>query len=179
MQTRAMKADVFTIKALESKGYDVAELIKLNDKEIDELPISTRLIQLLKEYKARGGKTVQELLNEITDAMLTDSEPAHASDTIEEYKKNDNEKIDFVEELIKEKEQELVPEGEVKIVRKVASPEDIKIIQEALDKKVCKSLVTYIKHLKATVPEVILTSIDTAVLNKMIDDQLKKNKSTK
>lgn len=48
MGTRAMKLDLFTIKAVESKGYDIQELIKLDDAKLDELPLPVKIIQSVK-----------------------------------------------------------------------------------------------------------------------------------
>ena len=39
-QHKKMKQDLYTIRALVSKGYDLEEVIKLSEEEIDKLDLS-------------------------------------------------------------------------------------------------------------------------------------------
>lgn len=74
MGIRAMKFDLFVLKTLEKKGYTVEDLVKLEDKELDELNLSDKIISQIKEYKLRGGKTPQQVAEEIAALMEADGE---------------------------------------------------------------------------------------------------------
>lgn len=74
MGIRAMKFDLFVLKTLEKKGYTVEDLVKLEDKELDELNLPDKIISQIKEYKLRGGKTPQQVAEEIAALMEADGE---------------------------------------------------------------------------------------------------------
>ena len=174
--TIGLKQDIFTIKAVESKGYDIQELIKLSDKELDELPLSVKLIEFVKNYKQRGGKTAQEIADEIADIMSQGEVTIEDDSVLNDYKTDTEEQIAVKEEI---EEQVVIPEDEVKIVIPEVSQEDIDIIKAALQKKELRGHVSYMKFLKTEVPQVILDAVNGSVLNDLINARLTEIKSSK
>ncbi|HAO2062087.1 TPA: hypothetical protein IHJ80_005070, partial [Escherichia coli] len=67
-----MKQDLYTIRALVSKGYDLEEVIKLSEEEIDKLDLSNKLILNIKDYKQRGAKPVEEIKEQIAQDISVD-----------------------------------------------------------------------------------------------------------
>ena len=178
-----MKLDLFTIKAIQAKGYDKDELIKLTEQELDELPLPTKIIQAVKDYKARGGKTPDQIAEELADIMLAETptvENVTVEEVVAEYKTNTEEQQVISTEI---DDSVVIPEGEVEIVRKEASAEDIETINQALSEKEFKSFAPFLKHLKAAVPATILADVDGSKLNELIDARIAevkaKNESTK
>lgn len=170
MGTRAMKLDLFTIKAVESKGYNIQELIQQTDEELDTLPLSMKLIEAIKIYKQRGGKTAEEIAEEIADIMLKEDSLQHnVAEVASEYKTNTDEQQDIIEEI---QSSVVIPEDEVQIVRAESSQEDIDTITEALKEKDFKSFASAMKHLKTAVPSQILTSVDGATVSGLIDARI-------
>lgn len=172
---RAMKEDIFTIKALEAKGYTMDELIQLSDGELDELPISTRLIEGIKIIKARGGKTANEIAEEIADLMtvdVTSSEEVDAEEIAEVYETDTEEHISIQEEIKSEVVEEEIKEDEVEIVRVVSNEDDVKTIVEVLATKSYKSFQPFIKLLQAEVPKVILDSVDSTLISELIEQRI-------
>ena len=187
MGTRTMKQDIFTIKAIESKGYVLEELITRSDEEIEKLPLSAKLITFIQELKTRGGKTADQLAEQIADLMMREEkEPAPA--VVEAYADVSEE----VEELptitmLVDDETEIVVQGgevtieaetivvetkEVPVERTEAAPDDIAVIREALAAKEAKSFQPFIKHLKAAVPASILDAVDSTVVSDLIDARI-------
>jgi len=82
MGIRAMKFDLFVLKTLEKKGYTVEELVKLEDKELDELNLPEKIISQIKEYKLRGGKTPQQVAEELAALMEADGETNMEEDEV-------------------------------------------------------------------------------------------------
>jgi len=179
-----MKQDLFAMKAVQAKGYDIQELIKLDDSKLDELPLPNKLIQAVKEYKGRGGKTAQQIAEEIADIMIQDEpvvEPTTSVDeTIESYKTNTEEQQKDIEEI---QSSVVIPEDEVEIVRTESAQEDVDAIAVALQEKEFKSFAPYMKHLKSAVPAQILTAVDSTKVNELIDIRIAevkaKDESTK
>lgn len=171
MGFRTMKQDLFTIKALEAKGYKIEDIITMSDEELDALPISTKLIEGAKLYKLRGGKTAESIAEDIADMMMRDDSASPAPETIEEYKA-----VPEVQELVEVKqddEVEITEEAaEVAIIRTESKQDDIKIIKESLQRKEAKSFQPFIKHLKSEVPEAILDSVDSTVISDLIEARI-------
>lgn len=177
---RAMKEDIFTIKALESKGYVMDELIQLSDEDLDTLPISQRLIDGIKTVKARGGKTAEEIANEIADLMtidVTSSSEVNAVEISEIYETNTEEHNIAQEEIEEEIIPEVLEEDEVIIVRKESNEDDVKTVIEVLETKAYKSFQPYIKLLQAEVPKVILDSVDSTLISELIDKRISEVKA--
>lgn len=74
MGIRAMKFDLFVLKTLEKKGYTIDALIEMPDTELDELNLPDKIIAQIKEYKLRGGKTPQQVAEELAALMEADGE---------------------------------------------------------------------------------------------------------
>lgn len=177
---RAMKEDIFTIKALESKGYVMDELIQLSDTDLDSLPISQRLIDGIKTVKARGGKTAEEIANEIADLMtidITSSAEINAEEISEIYETNTEEHNIVQEEIEEEIIPEVLEEDEVIIVRQESNEDDVKTVVEVLATKAYKSFQPYIKLLQAEVPKVILDSVDSTLISELIDKRISEVKA--
>lgn len=169
MGTRAMKLDLFTIKAVESKGYDIQELIKLDDAKLDELPLPVKIIQSVKEYKARGGKTATQIAAEIAAIMLEESPEVETVEVVEQYKTNTEEQQTIIEEI---QSTIVVPEDEIEIVRTESAQEDVDVIVEALKQKDFKSFAPFLKHLKSVVPAQILSAVDGSKVNELIENRI-------
>lgn len=172
---RAMKEDIFTIKAIESKGYKMEELIVLSDEELDELPISQRLIDGIKTVKARGGKTADQIAEDIADLMtkdVTSTEEVDVPEVVEVYETLSPEHIAIQEEIIEEALEEEIAEDEVQIVRVESAPEDIKTVEEVLETKSYKSFQPYIKLLQSEVPKVILDAVDSTLISELIEKRI-------
>lgn len=167
-----MKQDLFAIKAVEAKGYDIKELIKLDDSAIDALPLPTKLIQSVKDYKLRGGKSSQEIAEEIAQIMVEES-PVLENTTIDAaataYKTNTVEQQSIIEEI---QSTIVIPEDEVEIVRTENAQEDIDVIVVALKEKEFKSFAPFLKHLKSAVPAQILTAVDGTKVNELIETRI-------
>lgn len=184
MGTRAMKQDLFAIKAVQAKGYDIQELIKLSEADLDELPLPVKLISAVKDYKVRGGKTAEQIAEEIADIMIQDEpvvdETTSVNETIENYKTNTVEQQQDLEEI---KNSVVIADDEVEIVRTESAQEDVDVINTALQEKEFKSFAPYLKHLKSAVPAPILTAVDGAKVNELIDIRIAevkaKDESTK
>lgn len=74
MGIRTMKFDLFVLKALEKKGYTLDKLMELEDEVLDELNLPEKIISQIKGYKLRGGKTPQQVAEEIAALMEADAE---------------------------------------------------------------------------------------------------------
>jgi ribosomal 50S subunit-associated protein YjgA (DUF615 family) len=173
MGLRAMKQDIFAIKAVQAKGYDINELIKLDNSELDKLQLPVKLIQAVKDYKMRGGKTVQQISEEIADLMVQEPATIEAGITVNEavteYKTNTLEQQSIIEEI---QSSVVIPEDEVQIVRTESSQDDVDIIVQALKEKEFKSFAPFLKHLKTVVPAAILSSVDGAKVNELIEKRI-------
>ena len=91
MGIRAMKFDLFVLKTLEKKGYTVDSLMEMSDEELDELNLPDKIISQIKEYKLRGGKTPQQVAEELAALMEADSETNMEPDEVlSTYKGEDN-----------------------------------------------------------------------------------------
>lgn len=172
MGLRAMKQDIFAIKAVQAKGYDINELIKQDDSELDKLQLPVKLIQAVKDYKMRGGKTVQQISEEIADLMVQESatvEGITVDEAVNEYKTNTVEQQAIIEEI---QSSVVIPEDEVQIVRTESAQDDVDIIVQALKEKDFKSFAPFLKHLKTAVPAAILSSVDGAKVNELIEKRI-------
>ncbi|WNA16025.1 hypothetical protein XaC1_382 [Xanthomonas phage XaC1] len=194
MGTRAMKFDSFVLKALEKKGYTLPELVKLSDDEIEELNLSDTIIQAVKSYKARGGRTQEEVAKEIAAIMEEDDVTNLSTEekdklkvelndtkrtmTIDVGELSTEEAVQFIEdikEVVNNKTQS-APDTE-EVVRTVAKKEDIDTVKDVLQKKELRSFATYIKFLKSEVPAVILESIESTTLNDLISARIEEVKA--
>lgn len=173
MGTRAMKQDLFTIKAVQSKGYDIQKLIILSDDELDALPLPVKIIQSIKEYKIRGGKTATQIAEEIADAMINETASVEPSTTVEiaisEYKTNSDEQQRVIEEI---QQSIVIPEDEIEIIRTESSQEDVDVIALALQEREFRSFAPFLKYLKSAVPSQILESVDASKVNELIDRRI-------
>lgn len=170
-----MKEDIFTIKALESKGYDMMELITLSNEELDALPISQRLIEGIKTVKARGGKTADQIAEEIADLMsvdITSTEEVDAPIVAEVYETNTEEQDVILDEIKQEAIVEEHKEDEVVIVRIESSKEDVSTVQEVLATKEFKTFQPYIKLLQTEIPKPILDAVDSTLLTELIESRI-------
>lgn len=179
-----MKFDLFVLKALEKKGYVLDEVIKLSDEEIDELHLSDKIITSIKEYKQRGGLTSKEVAEELARIMELDEETHISTEAIVEYSEvpkpevleidisemNSAEAVEFTQSVKDEFVKTETTEEDV--VRTIASPEDIKIIKEVLQKKELRSFATYTKLLKSEVPAAVLDAVESTTLNSLIDERI-------
>ncbi len=204
MGIRAMKFDLFVLKAIEKKGYTVETLMELSDEELDNLNLPDKIITQIKEYKLRGGKTPQQVAEELAAIMEADSEtnmqPEEVIDSyrtftvdvpdiqtsedaeafIERVKEELGDKVLEKEEIESESTEEAKPD-EVEIIRTIAKDEDIKIIKDVLAKKELRSFASYTKLLKSEVPEAILSAVESTTITSLIDSRIAeiKDKSTK
>lgn len=194
MGTRAMKFDSFVLKALEKKGYTLPELVKLSDDEIEELNLSDTLIQAVKSYKARGGRTQEEVAKEIAAIMEEDDVTNLSTEEKDKLKVELNdtkrtltvdvgdlsaeEAVQFIEDVKQEVLNKSKPESDTEeVVRTVAKKEDIDVIKDVLQKKELRSFATYTKLLKSEVPAVILESIESTTLNDLINARIEEVKA--
>ncbi|MED6561975.1 hypothetical protein VWH05_04170 [Escherichia coli O157] len=174
-QHKKMKQDLYTIRALVSKGYDLEEVIKLSEEEIDKLDLSNKLILNIKDYKQRGAKPVEEIKEQIAQDISVDEVSRNVPpEVIQEYVVDSEEQVKVSEEveIIAEELAPELEEDEVVIERVVSSKEDLDIIKEALKTKELKSVSNYVKHLKSLVPEQILSSVDSSVVSQLINERI-------
>ena len=175
-QHKQMKQDLYTIRALESKGYILDEVIKLSDEEIDKLQLSNKLLVNIKDYKSRGAKPVEVIKEKIAEDISVDEVSRNvAPEVIEAYVVDTEEQIKVSEEVqvIAEELAPVVEEEDVVVIERVeASKEDLDIIKEALKTKELKSVANYVKHLKSLVPELILSSVDSSVVSQLINERI-------
>lgn len=174
-----MKQDLYTIRALVSKGYDLEEVIKLSEEEIDKLDLSNKLILNIKDYKQRGAKPVEEIKEQIAQDISVDEVSRNVPpEVIQEYVVDSEEQVKVSEEveIIAEELAPELEEDEVVIERVVSSKEDLDIIKEALQTKELKSVSNYVKHLKSLVPEQILSSVDSSVVSQLINERIEEVK---
>jgi len=171
MGTRAMKQDIFAIKAVQAKGYDINELIKLDDAELDQLPFPVKLIQSVKDYKLRGGKTVDQIVKEIAEIMVEESAEVDTTldETVSEYKTNTEEQQAIIEQI---QSSVVIPDDEVEIIRTESAQEDVDVIKLALQEKDFKSFAPYMKHLKSAVPAQILSAVDGTKVSELIENRI-------
>lgn len=191
MGFRTMKQDLFTIKALQSKGYDMNEILAMTDEELEALPISTKLIEGAKLYKLRGGKTAESIAEDIADLMMREESAPIKEEVIEDYKAVPLSELEGVmavpldsdegqrilasrEEILSGESSETIEEEvqEVEIIRSESNHDDIQIIKESLQRKEAKSFQPFIKHLKAEVPEAILDSVDSTLVAELIETRI-------
>lgn len=175
-QHKEMKQDLYTIRALESKGYKLDDVVNLTDEQIDGLQLSQKLITNIKSYKQRGAKPVEAIKVQIADDISIDEESRNvAPEVIETYVENTPEHIEVAKEVERVAE-ELAPtveEEDVVVVEHVeAAKEDLDIITAALQEKELKTVANYIKHLKSSVPEAILASVESSVVSRLINERI-------
>ena len=189
MDLKQMKLDIFTIKALEAKGYIVDEVIKLSEKEIDNLPISTKLCEAIKAYVKNGAKSETVLSETFNQARLvetiSDESAAILSSKYTENTVEQNTVLEQIEDEVKEKKSEsqsAIEDAEKKVldvIRTSVSSNDIQMIKDSLAKKELKTFQTYIKHLKSEIPSDILDGIDSTVIAELIENRIAEVKTTK
>lgn len=174
MGTRAMKKEIFMLKALKTKGYDVATLIELTEEQINELPLPAVMIDSVLAMKKRGGKTPEEIAEEIAAIMMQtdDSDVTLAP----EYFQQTPEQEIAIQEMHEESKTELA-EDEVQIVHEIASPEDIEVIRTALQQKEFRSVASYGKHLRSAVPASIFDSVPSLTITELIEARIKEVKA--
>ena len=176
MGIRTMKLDLFTIKALQSKGYELEQLLALTDEEVEELPISVTLIEGVKALRTRGGQTADVIAEQIADLMMR--EEAEVPEVlVEKYKEVPDVATQTEEVVEQQNEKEEAGEDEEEfttedVIRVESKGEDITIIKEALQGKEAKSFQPYIKHLKTAVPEAILNAVDSTLVSDMIEARI-------
>lgn len=177
MGIRTMKLDLFTIKALQSKGYELEQLLALTDEEVEALPISVTLIEGVKALRTRGGQTADVIAEQIADLMMRE-EAEVPKVLVEEYKEvpEFEAQPEEITEITKAQDEEAAAvETEFAtedVVRVESKGEDITIIKEALQGKEAKSFQPYIKHLKTAVPEAILNAVDSTLVSDMIEARI-------
>lgn len=178
MGIRTMKLDLFTIKALQSKGYELEQLLALTDAEVDALPISTTLIDGVKALRARGGQTADVIAEQIADLMMRDDVPVIEEIAVDykdlaSFEVQPEEVVEVVEEeefaVADEDDEEFATED---VIRVESKAEDIDVIKEALQGKEAKSFQPFIKHLKTAVPEAILDAVDSTVVSDLIEARI-------
>lgn len=175
MGIRTMKKDLFTIKALESKGFDMDQLLALTDEEVEALPISTKLIEGVIEIRSRGGKTADAIAEEIADLMMREETTEEHPEVLEEYQNVPEEVLEVSEEIEVQDVQEEIEVQEVQeeeVIRVESNADDVAIIKEALKGKDAKSFQPFIKHLKTEVPEAILNSVDSTLVSELIEARI-------
>lgn len=174
MEHKQMKQDLFFIKALRSKGYELEDVIKMTDQQIDRLSLSQRIIESIKDYKNRGALPVSEIKEQISNDISIDAESRNLTpEVLNQYVVNNEEQNTVLEEVKKiEEEQNPVLEDEIVITRVVSSKEDLDLIKKSLRNKELKSVSNYIKHLKAEVPEAILSAVDSTVITDLIEERI-------
>lgn len=174
-QHKQMKQDLYIIKALRSKGYDIEEVMAMTIEEIEALPLPQRIINNAKDYKERGAKPVEVIKEKIFEDISIDETSRNVKpEVIEEYVENSEEQEKALEEVkqIVEEQQEPEEEDVVVIERIEASKEDLDIIKSALQTKELKTVSAYIKHLKAEVPEAILSAVDSTVVSRLVNERI-------
>jgi hypothetical protein len=173
MGNRTMKQDLFTIKALESKGYDMADILSMSDEELDALPISTKLIEGAKLYKLRGGVSADVIAEQIADMMMRE-EPAQVKpEVIQEYQAVPETEVQVIEAATPVlSDEEVQALEEVEIIRTESNADDVQIIKESLQRKEAKTFQPFIKHLKTEVPEAILDSVDSTLVAELIEARI-------
>ncbi len=174
MEHKQMKQDLYFIKALKAKGYELDEVIKMTDYQLDRLSLSNRIIESIKDYKQRGALPVQEIKEQISNDISIDEESRKVSpEAVSQYVENTEEQNIVLEEVKKiEEENNPVQEDEIVITRTEASKEDLDIVKESLKAKEMKTVSNYIKHLKSSVPEAILSAIDSTVISRLIEERI-------
>ena len=197
MGIRTMKLDLFTIKALQSKGYEVEQLLALTDEEVEALPISTKLIEGVKTLRLRGGQSADAIAEQIADLMMREESDV-PEELVQEYKEVPEVQEEVISEAVPVSElvgvmaRKVTPEELAQIeqakdedaaavetefatedvIRVESKAEDIEIIKEALQGKDAKSFQPYIKHLKTAVPEAILDAVDSTLVSDMIEARI-------
>lgn len=181
MDHKQMKIDIFTIKALESKGFVLEEVLALPDQDIEKLQLPARIINEVIEYKKRGVQPAEVLKEVVTSERLIDDSTVEVSPIIvEQYVVNTEEQNIIAEEVkVEFEESNPIAEDEVEIIREVADQEDIQIIKDALNDKELKTIAAYTKHLKSVVPASILDDVDSTIIAGLIDARIAEVKNTK
>lgn len=174
MGTRTMKQDIFILKAIETKGYDIDELIKLSDKEIEALPLANKIIEGIKNHKARGGQTPDQIAERIADMMMepVDSDVEAVPEYVEQSEEQNAVLVEITENKAAEETVSEDAEPTVEIVHEVAKQEDVETVKEALQQKEFRSFASYMKLLKSAVPDAILGSIESTVISELIDARI-------
>lgn len=182
MGIRAMKFDLFVLKALEKKGYKLESLMELDDAELESLNLSDKIINNIKEYKLRGGKTSAQVAMQIAELMERDSETNMSKEEV--HKVFEIEVSDIKEDVPQEyidKIESNESSDEVEVLRTISNPDDIKAIKDALKTKELRSFSAYTKHLQKEVPAAILEAVESTTINDLIDERINeiKESSTK
>lgn len=169
MGTRTMKKEIFIIKALKTKGYDLEALIQMSDDEINSLPLAAAIIEGIHVYKARGGKTPEQIAEEIATIMMQTDDSD--KEVIPEYFHQTPEQEAVMAEIEQEAAVELA-EDEVEIIHIVSKPEDVAVVKEALQQKEFRSFASYTKLLKTAVPKDILDAVESTTITELIDARI-------
>ncbi|USL83723.1 hypothetical protein A4_56 [Escherichia phage A4] len=176
-QHKQMKQDLYIIKALRSKGYEIDEVMAMSIEEIEALPLPQRIIENAKDYKARGAKPVEVIKEKIFEDISVDEASRNVKpEVIEEYVENseDQEKaLEEVKQIVEEQQESVESEEDVVVIERIeASKEDLDIIKTSLQSKELKTVAAYIKHLKAEVPEAILAAVDSSVVSRLVNERI-------
>lgn len=166
---------IFIIKSLKSKGYDIDEVIKMDSDDIKKLQFSRMIIEGILSYKEKGI-TISKIENDIFEKRYTSDTEVKTSD-IKQYIQNTEEQ-DKVLTSIQEEAKEEIPEDVIVVEHKLPEKEDLDIIKESLQQKEMKTVSKYVKHLKDTVPSAILTSVDSIIINELIEERISEVKAS-
>lgn len=175
MNTQELKFNIFLTAALTKKGFKLAELVKLSDEELDKLPLSTTLIQGIKETRDN---------NFIVDPILLETELTVQVQNNDEHRPVDPELINEYKDVpIVEVQEEIITEQQsnlqevIEVERVITSTSIINKIKDALEQKEYKLVHLYVKHIKTALTEDELKTVDASMLSDMINARILEIKS--
>lgn len=173
MDNKMLKNNLYLMKALESKGLSLEECVQMNEKEIQNLPISTKLKEFIFDTQEIPTelKTELEIKQEVKELQKTVDISGDVESVVKDYEFIPD---DIKEEVRQEEEKaKLELSEDLELVEKViANPEVVKMINEALLSKETKSVPTYAKIIKTQIPEELLKEVDSTVVSSMINTRI-------
>lgn len=181
MSTKIMKMELYLLKVLESKNIDIDDVVKMSSDEIDNLPLSAKVITEIKNYIARGAKSEEEITKEIEKEKEQPSDERFVPpvDIITTYKIPEEPDVaetnstDIIETDIPQENTPVVEEKEELVVlRKFTSPEAIEELERVLNLKEYKSIAAYTKHIKTEMSEDAISEVDSETMMNMINKRI-------
>lgn len=177
MDNKKLKQDLYLQKALIAKGYKVDDVMLMSEQQVDELEISSKLKDFIKDIQLRVIPVPQsedEIKNKVKE-LQKEPELEISKSTASAYIESDN---SFQEEIKAEIVQAAEVEDMEVVERVTSSPEVVGMIKEALESKALKTVPAYLKHIKQNIPEELLKEVDSTVISSMIQAHLEELKAS-
>lgn len=205
-RNKEIKMDLYLLKVLNSKNIDIEKVLTMSTAEIEELGLSSKIVQCIAEYKSRGAKSEDQLvrdLQQVKDSVESFVISEEVKEALEEYKVEDHEVETVVNDVVEkvqkpvldkletedkvlESSEELKPSEQkeeksetVEVKINVPKTDVVVQVKSVLQSKVLKSHASYLKLLKSELPKEVLEQTDGNTIGTLISQRLSELKEKK